>query len=174
MSTSELSPALADPSGGVLPRLELEHVVSAHYRYGTGRNPYRTGYGAKIPTEYRLMCRGPLEAANGAPYRQRRVYVACYGNAGSAYVLVNGTPHYLTPDVEKLMVAARQSDHGRAVRPGDAVRPSAVPIAGVPRADVQAAIDTWDRVSEGDSGDAEIDAAVDMRDMLEAMLNHGA
>lgn len=47
-------------------------------------------------------------------------------------------------------------------------------IAGVTREDVQAAIDTWDRASEGASGDAEIDAAVDMRDMLEAMLNHGA
>lgn len=47
-------------------------------------------------------------------------------------------------------------------------------IAGVTREDVQAAIDTWDRAAEGDSGDAEIDAAVDMRDMLEAMLNHGA
>lgn len=100
-----------------LARLELEHVISAHYRAGDGRNPYHTGYGAKIRTEYRLMCRGPLEAANGDRYRMRRVYVMCYSNAGSAYVLVNGTPHLLTPEVEALMVAARESGRGRADRP---------------------------------------------------------
>lgn len=105
MSAHELSPAART----AVDRLELEHVVSAHYRAGDGRNPYRTGYGRKIRTEYRLRCRGPLEAANGAPYRMRRVYVMCYGNSGSAYVLVNGTPFFLTPDVETLMVRARKS-----------------------------------------------------------------
>lgn len=167
MSANELSPALSDPSGGVLPRLELEHVISAHYQYGTGRNPYRTGYGAKIRTEYELRCRGPLEAEYGAPYRTRRVYVACYGNVGSAYVLIGGVAHYLTPDVERLMVQAKESPTGarRAFVPENAA-----PIAGVSREDVRAAIATWDRAADGDSGDAEIDAAVDMRDMLEAML----
>lgn len=114
MSANELSPALSDPSGGVLPRLELEHVISAHYRYGTGRNPYHTGYGRKIRTEYELRCRGPLEAPNGAGahFRTRRVYVACYGNVGSAYVLIGGVAHYLTPDVERLMIQAKESPTG--------------------------------------------------------------
>lgn len=118
MSATELSPmaATAEP----LARLELEHVASARYQYGTGRNPYRTGYGSKIRTEYMVTCRGPLEAANGERYRLRRVYVACYGNTGSPYVLIGRTAHYLTPDVERLMVAAKKNrdGYGRAFMRG--------------------------------------------------------
>ena len=43
-------------------------------------NPYVMGYGAKIPTSYKVLYRG----------RWRRVYVMCYGNSGSEYVFING------------------------------------------------------------------------------------
>lgn len=47
-----------------------------------------SGYGAKIPTRYRVKV-----AADTS--RWRRVYAACYGNAASVYVIVNGAEHYL-------------------------------------------------------------------------------
>ena len=43
-------------------------------------NPYAMGYGRKIPSPYRVLFRG----------RWRRVYVMCYGNSGTEYVLING------------------------------------------------------------------------------------
>mgnify|MGYP003625773897 FL=1 len=43
-------------------------------------NPYVTGYGAKIPTRYRILYCG----------RWRRVYLASYGNSGSTYVVIKG------------------------------------------------------------------------------------
>lgn len=46
MSANELSPALSDPSGGVLPRLELAEVLTAHYRAGDSRNPRRMSNGS--------------------------------------------------------------------------------------------------------------------------------
>lgn len=44
-----------------------------------------TGYGAKMPTRTMLYVEG----------RWRRVYVACYGNASSAYVMVKGERAYV-------------------------------------------------------------------------------
>lgn len=55
------------------------------------RNPYPTGYGAKIPTRYRIQY-GTL--------RWRRVYVMQYGNAGSPYITHSGTPLMLDNDTE--------------------------------------------------------------------------
>jgi len=44
-------------------------------------NPYVTGYGKKIPTRYRVRT---------IDSRWRRVYVMCYSNVGTAYVLHDG------------------------------------------------------------------------------------
>lgn len=55
-------------------------VVSAiHVDDHAPFSPYVTGYGSAIPTRYRLTL------SDG---RTRRVYVAQYGNSGSAYVNV--------------------------------------------------------------------------------------
>lgn len=57
------------------------------------------GYGRKIPTAYRLVC------TDG---RTRRVYVVCFSNSGSAYVVIGGEPHYLSTDVEHMIEIARE------------------------------------------------------------------
>ena len=44
-----------------------------------------SGYGAKIPTRYRVRHLG----------RVRRVYVMQYGNAGSAYIVVGGVTQFI-------------------------------------------------------------------------------
>ncbi len=46
----------------------------------TPRNPYVSGYGRKIPTNYML------QTEDG---RYRRVYCMCYGNSGTVYVLID-------------------------------------------------------------------------------------
>ena len=45
----------------------------------------RTGYGRKIRTSWELRINK----------RWHRIYVVCYSNAGSSYVLIAGKPHYL-------------------------------------------------------------------------------
>lgn len=62
-----------------------------------GRNV--DGYGRKIPTRYRLTCK-----RDG---RTRRVYVVQYSNAGTAYVVIGGEPHYLALDVQHLIEQRR-------------------------------------------------------------------
>ena len=54
-------------------------VTAIHCDAAAPYNPYSSGYGSAIPTRYRLTL------TDG---RTRRVYVAQYGNAGSAYVNV--------------------------------------------------------------------------------------
>ena len=49
-------------------------------------NRSRSGYGSKLPTSWQLQL---------ADKKWRRVYVVCWSNAGSAYVLVAGKPQYL-------------------------------------------------------------------------------
>lgn len=49
-------------------------------------NRSRTGYGSKIPSSWELQL---------ADHRWRRVYVVCYSNSGSAYVLTAAGPLYL-------------------------------------------------------------------------------
>lgn len=57
------------------------------------------GYGNKIPTSYRVLyrsgCRGGVEYAHW-----RRVYVICYSNVGSAYILVKGERFFLDSKTE--------------------------------------------------------------------------
>lgn len=50
-------------------------------RYGHSAS----GYGGKIPTQYRVKYLG----------RVRRVYAMCYSNAGSTYIIVNGETQFL-------------------------------------------------------------------------------
>jgi len=50
------------------------------------RNRSVSGYGKKIPTSWLLQLDGE---------RWHRVYVVCYSNSGSAYVLIKGEAHYL-------------------------------------------------------------------------------
>jgi len=52
--------------------------VSARRQTEAPRNRSRTGYGSKIPTTWMLQLDGA---------RWHRVYVICYSNSGSAYVL---------------------------------------------------------------------------------------
>ena len=59
--------------------------VSDHTTTAQPVNPYVSGYGSRIPTRHMIRYEG----------RMRRVYVACYGNSGSAYIIVNGESLYL-------------------------------------------------------------------------------
>jgi hypothetical protein len=53
-----------------------------------GRNA--DGYGGKLPTRHMIRYAG----------RWRRVYVMCYSNSGTAYVVVNGANQVLDIDTE--------------------------------------------------------------------------
>jgi hypothetical protein len=76
------------------PSLVSEVIVDdAAPRYGAGAD----GYGRKVPTRYRLRYAG----------RVRRVYMAVFGNAGSAYVVVGGEDRVLDTDTEHRIYAAR-------------------------------------------------------------------
>ena len=66
-------------------------------RYGQSA----TGYGPKIPTRYRIR----YATASGA--RVLRVYMAVYGNSGSAYVCTGGRDLYLDTDTEYALQDAR-------------------------------------------------------------------
>lgn len=76
------------------PELINDVAVDAVYP----RNPYVSGYGPKVPTRYRVKY-GPVN-------RWRRVYVAQYGNSGSAYVTVNGVDLYIDTDTEYRLIDA--------------------------------------------------------------------
>lgn len=71
---------------------EPRQTVSVDVREAPEPRSGRTasGYGPRLPTPYQVKWEG----------RWRRVYVACYGNAGTAYI---GRPrHWLaTVDVER-------------------------------------------------------------------------
>lgn len=56
-----------------------------------------TGYGPKLPLPYML------KIAN----RWHRVYVAQYGNSGSAYVVLNKTDHYLSGGSQFILESMR-------------------------------------------------------------------
>lgn len=49
-------------------------------RYGVNAD----GYGRKIPTQYMVRLKGD--------HRWRRVYVACFSNAGTAYIVTKAEP----------------------------------------------------------------------------------
>ena len=54
-----------------------------------------SGYGPKLPTRHWVRYIG-----NDGRTRWHRVYVAQYGNSGSAYIVVGGAVHYLDGDTE--------------------------------------------------------------------------
>lgn len=58
------------------------------------RQTSATGYGAKLPTRYKLTLTDKIT---------RRVYVVNYGNSGSTYVLIRGVRHYLSTWSEHLI-----------------------------------------------------------------------
>ena len=60
-------------------------------------NPYRTGYGRKIPTRWMIKYESGKRYENN---HWRRVYVMQYGNAGSAYILIRNKPMFLDSDTE--------------------------------------------------------------------------
>lgn len=61
------------------------------------RNPYRTGYGRKIPTRYWVRYENGRFDARALWHR---VYMMQYGNAGSAYILVRGKKMFLDSETE--------------------------------------------------------------------------
>ena len=63
----------------------------------TPRNNSVTGYGPKIPTAYMFRISN----------RWHRVYVAQYGNSGSAYVIIKGQDHYLSGSAELVLETIR-------------------------------------------------------------------
>lgn len=65
-------------------------LVSSHSITETPRNPYVSGYGPKVPTRHMITYAS----------RTRRVYVAQYGNSGSAYINVKGERLFLDTDTE--------------------------------------------------------------------------
>ncbi len=66
---------------------EFEYLhVEAVQRTNTPRNPYADGYGPKIPSGVKVQVQGSK--------LWRRVYVACWSNNGSAYVIIKGE-HFL-------------------------------------------------------------------------------
>ena len=62
------------------------------------RNPYSSGYGRKIPTQYKLTLKNK---------RTYRVYIMQYSNSGSTYILQKGEVFFLDSDTEHTMEAAR-------------------------------------------------------------------
>jgi hypothetical protein len=58
-----------------------------------------SGYGNKIPTSFRILYRSGVRG--GVEYAHwRRVYVICYSNVGSAYIIVKGHRHFLDTETE--------------------------------------------------------------------------
>ena len=49
-------------------------------------NRSQTGYGAKLPTSWKIQLDGG---------RWRRVYAICFSNSGSSYIVEKGKPVYL-------------------------------------------------------------------------------
>lgn len=52
-----------------------------------------TGYGPKVPTRYKVRI----------GMRWHRVYMAQYGNSGSAYVVLEGSDYYLSSGVQEIL-----------------------------------------------------------------------
>jgi len=67
-----------------------------------------SGYGPKLPTRHRLR----YETGSGRS-RWLRVYVARYGNSGSAYVHVDGVDRYLDTETEYVFSEGVLPDHIR-------------------------------------------------------------
>lgn len=76
--------------------LDPARIVAAH-RGTAPRNPYASGYGRAIPTGLTLTLDDRSQT--------RRVYVACYANAGTAYVTIAGEWHVIGPEAEERIAA---------------------------------------------------------------------
>ena len=93
---------LHDASCGIVYTItENVYHYKKDFKIDPPRNPYSSGYGQKISTEYWI------EYANGRSNdrarwhpRWHRVYVMQYGNAGSAYILVRGKIMFLDSTTE--------------------------------------------------------------------------
>lgn len=59
-----------------------------------------TGYGPKVPTRYMVRI----------GTRWHRVYMAQYGNSGSAYVVLEGSDHYLSSGVSEILEHVGQGE----------------------------------------------------------------
>lgn len=82
-------------------------LVQAYSNHGQPpRNPYRTGYGRKIPTGYSLRIGN----------RWHRVYAMCYGNLATLYVLKGGDELVLGTETEYVLEC-----YARGQIPSDAV-----------------------------------------------------
>ncbi len=64
--------------------LDMSTVV-ARLHGEAPRNRSRSGYGSKIPTGTMLRI----------AKRWHRVYVVCWSNSGTAYIVKGGVPHYI-------------------------------------------------------------------------------
>lgn len=87
-------------------------AVAPMRHHDAGLSWTASGYGRKLPTRYMLAY-----ADGRGGYRWHRVYVAQYGNAGSAYIIVRGRMTLLTPDVEHALETTRDAaDRARRMR----------------------------------------------------------
>ncbi len=60
-------------------------TVAARMATEPPRNRSRSGYGSKLPTAHMLR----------VAKRWHRVYVVCWANSGTAYIVKGGRPHYI-------------------------------------------------------------------------------
>ena len=67
-------------------------------------NPYASGYGRRIPTQYAIDYLG-----KGMVKRHHRVYVMNYGNSGCAYINVGGNIVFLDSDTEHRLEKERDN-----------------------------------------------------------------
>lgn len=68
----------------------MEYLKGNYTVINTGhcpKNPYKTGYGSKIPTRYLLRFLGKKYT--------RRIYAICYSNCASYYVNVKGRREFI-------------------------------------------------------------------------------
>jgi hypothetical protein len=87
--------------------VRVQHTTP-HY----GRN--LDGYGRKIPTRYSLAI-ASTDAIGRKTIRMHRVYVVCYSNSGSMYVVLGGQDTFLDTAVEHAIeTAALSADSGES------------------------------------------------------------
>ena len=68
----------SEQAGKLVPILEVNPSINLIEDIKAPLNPYKTGYGRRIPTQYRVRV---------FDQKWRRVYVVQYSNAGTAYIL---------------------------------------------------------------------------------------
>ena len=68
-------------AGKPVPTLDVNPSINLLSEPMAPANPYRSGYGAKIPTRHKVRV---------FDQRYRRVYVCQFSNAGTAYIIHKG------------------------------------------------------------------------------------